>query len=249
MLARILENMGLATVGISLIREHTERVRPPRYLFVPFPYGRALGKPNDPAFQQQVIEAALDLLKRKESAKPVLEDFPVILDEEVVIDEPLECVLVLPPPKTGLDRSAQQWREEVFAEIAALRPFYEESREKLGRTMLGASHIAPEEIERAAAYIAGFVSEEEVDPVERPAETRLVQYLRWCADDLKVFYLEAAVSKQGERPWNNRQLQDWLWKQTVLGSLILAMRAKIYAGDDQVDKGIAFGLVPRGYNL
>lgn len=242
-LARILEAAGISTIGISLVRYHTERVRPPRYLFVPFPYGRALGKPNDPAFQQQVIDAALDLLKRPESDKPILEDFPVILDDEPVLEAVLACALVMPPPKA---RSGD-WAKDVTAEIATLRPSYEESRRKLGRTMAGPSHVPPEKIELAAAYLARFLNGEDFAPAERPEGVRPVQYLRWCIDDLKVFYLEAAVARQGDQPWNNRQLQDWLWKQTALGSLILAVRARINATDNAVDKGIAFGMIPRGY--
>ncbi len=248
MLARILEAAGLATVGITLTRVHTERVRPPRYLFGAFPFGRALGKPNDPAFQQQVIDAALSLLSRPESDKPILEDFPVLLDEEPMTeeDELLVCALVVPPRKAGTD-GKQEWAKEVATEIAALRPFYEESHCKLGRTMLGASQIPPEQIEQAATYLARFVAGEDFTPAERPEGTRPIQYLRWCADDLKVFYQEAAIARQGDQPWTNRQLQDWLWRGTALGALIVTMRARIQQIGDQVDKAVAFGLIPRNY--
>ena len=51
----------LVTVGVTLVREHTEKVKPPRALWVPYPYGRPLGKPGNAALQHQVIRAALDL--------------------------------------------------------------------------------------------------------------------------------------------------------------------------------------------
>jgi len=44
-LARVLEANGLATTSISMVREHTEKLKPPRALFVPFPFGHAFGKP------------------------------------------------------------------------------------------------------------------------------------------------------------------------------------------------------------
>ena len=47
MLARALELTGVSTTSISLVREHTEKVKPPRALFVPFPFGHALGRPDD----------------------------------------------------------------------------------------------------------------------------------------------------------------------------------------------------------
>jgi len=38
-LARALETAGIATTSISMVREHMEKVKPPRALFVPFPFG------------------------------------------------------------------------------------------------------------------------------------------------------------------------------------------------------------------
>ena len=58
-LAHIIETAGLATVGISLVREHTAAMKPPRTLWVPFPLGRPLGEPNDEAFQLDVLRAVL----------------------------------------------------------------------------------------------------------------------------------------------------------------------------------------------
>src|SRR5213596_1454366 len=49
-------------MSISMVREHTEKVKPPRALFVPFPFGHAMGRPNDPVLQHRVLRAALDLL-------------------------------------------------------------------------------------------------------------------------------------------------------------------------------------------
>ena len=63
-IARVLEEAGLPTVSIALIKEHAEKVKPPRALFVPFPYGYPLGKPNDAEFQHRVIESVLELLQR-----------------------------------------------------------------------------------------------------------------------------------------------------------------------------------------
>ncbi|MGA1108472.1 MAG: selenoprotein B, partial [Pseudomonadales bacterium] len=56
-----LERAGIATTGISLVREHTAQLQPPRSLWVSFPLGRPLGIPNDAEFQHAVIKAALEL--------------------------------------------------------------------------------------------------------------------------------------------------------------------------------------------
>jgi len=58
-----LEAAGIATVGVSVCREITEKVAPPRTLLAPFPFGYPLGRPRDAALQRSVILAALSLLE------------------------------------------------------------------------------------------------------------------------------------------------------------------------------------------
>ncbi len=68
-----LERAGLTTVSLSLLREVTRALKPPRALFVPFPMGFPLGEPNNAALQQRVLAAALALLSRTDV--PVLKEF------------------------------------------------------------------------------------------------------------------------------------------------------------------------------
>jgi hypothetical protein len=71
LIAAELERRGIPTVSIVLLREVAERVRPPRALWVPFPHGYPLGRPDDPVLQRDVIVRALELLAR--------EDVPVLV--------------------------------------------------------------------------------------------------------------------------------------------------------------------------
>lgn len=57
-----LESRGISTVGVSVCREITEKVRPPRALQVPFAFGYPLGPAGDAATQRSVIVQALELL-------------------------------------------------------------------------------------------------------------------------------------------------------------------------------------------
>jgi HEAT repeat protein len=75
LVAAELERNGIATVALALLREIVERVRPPRALFVPFPLGYPLGRPDDPDLQRRVLEAALALLDDPEARPPLLRDF------------------------------------------------------------------------------------------------------------------------------------------------------------------------------
>ena len=69
----LLEDTGIATVSLSVSEEMTRKVRPPRVLLVPFPFGYPLGKPNDPALQRTVILESFGLLQRTDL--PALERF------------------------------------------------------------------------------------------------------------------------------------------------------------------------------
>jgi len=71
-LGHYIEAQGVATASISLLREHSERMRPPRALWVSFDFGRPLGEPGDREFQLRVLRSLLDLFRRP--AGPVLED-------------------------------------------------------------------------------------------------------------------------------------------------------------------------------
>lgn len=74
LIAGIIEQAGIATIGLSLLKMVTRKVRPPRSLHVPFPLGYPLGKPNDARLQQQVVRAALNLLQSTDEL-PILQDF------------------------------------------------------------------------------------------------------------------------------------------------------------------------------
>ncbi len=69
----IMEEAGIATVSVSLLAEVTRKVKPPRALFVPFPLGYPLGKPQDAALQRKIIEETMKLLERTDL--PVFEAY------------------------------------------------------------------------------------------------------------------------------------------------------------------------------
>jgi hypothetical protein len=66
----IIEKTGIPTASVTLLREITERVAPPRALFVDFPLGYPLGVPQDGALQSRIVLAVLTLLS--ESVPPAV---------------------------------------------------------------------------------------------------------------------------------------------------------------------------------
>ena len=71
----MIEKSGIPTVSISLLREVTVRVHPPRALVVDRPLGFPLGAPHDIDLQKRIVMAALELLTYP-AREPLLVDFP-----------------------------------------------------------------------------------------------------------------------------------------------------------------------------
>ena len=75
LIAAELEQRGISTVTLQLLREVAVKVGPPRALYVPFPHGYPLAAPDDPLRQNAVIEAALGLLEDTGLEPPALVDY------------------------------------------------------------------------------------------------------------------------------------------------------------------------------
>ena len=93
-LAHFFESYGFSTVLVGFVKEHIEAIQPPRALWLDFPMGRPLGKPNDPEYQKKIIRSAFDLFN--ERSGPVLKDFPDIIpvkDGRMGYALPVELVL------------------------------------------------------------------------------------------------------------------------------------------------------------
>lgn len=65
-----IEKAGIPAVSVTLLREITERVEPPRALFADFPLVYPLGAPNDIPLQTRIIVTALNLTH--EAVPPVI---------------------------------------------------------------------------------------------------------------------------------------------------------------------------------
>jgi hypothetical protein len=74
LVAAEIERAGIPTVVQVFLREVAEKVRPPRALWVPFDHGYALGEPNNPALQIDVLRQTFALLDEA-GPGPVLKEF------------------------------------------------------------------------------------------------------------------------------------------------------------------------------
>lgn len=240
-LAHYLEEEGIPTTQISLIREHTEFIRPPRALWVPFELGRPLGFPENPELQNKVLITALKLLEAAEG--PVLADFadtyeksPSVTDSESTV---WACPINFAPASLG-ETDLQKLITAFRQEIAALRPWYELSLERRGRTALGLfdSDTAPELL---GSYASGKSPE---IPIKNLS---LAVALRLAAQDLKALYFEAAIARPGTALPESAAFNKWFWNETAAGQILKAVKERCMNEEDKALRMTgAMLLVPLG---
>ena len=210
-LGHFLERQGIPTTGISLVREHTETVRPPRALWVTFELGRPMGIPDDPPFQRRVVKAALDLLAHT--------DGPLIADHPEHVDEPADfsgwaCPISLAPTEA----------DSLAAEIDRLATWHDRAVAAQGRTTVGVSGLD--------MPAAGALVTEALAGALPPA-----QALKEALDDLRAYYLEAASAFPD--PGSPVTRKKWFWDETALGKSLLALQPILAASDDPQHKILA----------
>ena len=235
-LGHYLESEGLATAGISLIRLHSEKIRPPRALWVPFELGRPLGAPNEPDFHRRVLGALLDLLA--ETRGPVLRDFT---EEAPAADSADMEGMVCPVSFASPRKNDETVCDRVRREISALEPWYELSRQRRGRTTYGATGL---EVAALLSFFSAWLSGE--TPPSPIAGQGVATALKLASEDLKAFYLEALQAQSSAKP--SRVLYDWFWTEASAGAMLVTIRdIGLRSGDRAVRDTAANNLVPRAY--
>lgn len=231
-LSRWIEEEGIATTQISLVREHTAAMRPPRALWVPFILGRPLGVPGDPSFQRRALLATLQLLEAESG--PVLVDYQ---EEAPAEGEPDASAFVCPVSfsRPVVDAGLAG---ELQREIAQLAPWHELASRKSSRTTATLSGLAPEVM---AQFIADFIADCATPSFRSDVPMALA--LRLVTQDLKAYYLEAVAVQPGARA--ALAAREWFWRDTVAGQAFLRLRDACMAHPDDTVQGFgARSLVP-----
>jgi len=228
--ARVLEAHGIATTSISLVREHTETIKPPRALFVPFPFGHALGRPNDPALQHRVLAAALDLLAAPSG--PVLVDFPEDAEPGGETPGPVQASTVAASATVPDDAVAET--KDVLASHARWLA------ENQGRTTFGLSRVPVERFAEVVDFLQRFAAGGDADASGRPADVSLPAFIRWAADDLKSLYWESRLLARPHAA--GADVARWFWGETAAGQVLRRVRDRLDASEDPTWKAAAFGV-------
>jgi len=62
LIQREVEKAGIPTIGISIVREYSQKVKPPRTIFLRWPFGHPLGEPFNLPQQRAVLAEAFKAL-------------------------------------------------------------------------------------------------------------------------------------------------------------------------------------------
>ena len=230
-----LEQAGIATVQISLVREHTEALKAPRALWVPFILGRPFGAPGNAAFQRRVLVEALQLLARIDG--PVLEDFPDDAPPDN-LNQPT-AGMVCPVSFPSLTRTGAL-ATRLDEESSQLQAWHSLSLRVRRRTTLGVTGCSPSQL---GAFVASWLTETPAQVLHDPAVEPAIA-LKLATDELKAFYFESKAMQPGQHTASS--LQDWFWFGTTAGEALLALREKLGRDGDPAFKGLAtLSMVPR----
>ncbi len=220
-------------------------MKPPRTLWVPFPLGRPLGAPDQPDFQRDVLRSALELLDS--ATETTLADYPH--DAPTSGDDPWACAVALAPPEPANESEAL--RDQLVEEIRQLAPWHAESRKRRGRTTVGVSGATIEQIESLATLMADFATGAESGEVAEQVDVDwnhpMPARLKFASDDLRAFYHEAVTAQPGANYPTDADLNDWLFNQTLLGTVLRQIVGVMRSSDDRRVAGMVIGMIPAGF--
>lgn len=218
-LAHYFEEEGIATTLIALIRDHAEKMRAPRALWVPFELGRPFGAPDAPEFQRRVVSDALALLNSTDGPV-VLADFPDDAPGPKAVDETgWVCPVSFPPPAADAGPATA-----LLQEIDALAPWYQLSKDRRGRTLVG---VSGKSVPEAAEFAASFLDDIPVDESGHAPS----QEFKDAFTDILAYYSEAGTAQPGKH--SSTDAQRWFWRDTAAGKFFLDLRARLMECDDK----------------
>jgi len=200
-LANVFEQAGLSTVNLGLVRGQLESSKPARGLYVKFPLGRPLGRPNDAPFQTAVLTAAFDLLSRDDA--PFIVDFPESIADEG--DEPASCPI---PPRHDPDL------HPAIDEARGLRNAYQRNLDATGRTLLG--RVTTPDVDGVVTLVDKIIrleAGESLDDIGIDSATAIA-----AGQDIRAYYEEAGLQLTDST--GSRALESWFYSVTEAGQLI-----------------------------
>jgi hypothetical protein len=92
LIQREIEKQGIPTIGVSIVREYSEKVKPPRTVFLRWPFGHPFGEPFNAAQQRVVLAEALRALYAIQKPGEII-DLPYRWRRETYDDRDVSAIL------------------------------------------------------------------------------------------------------------------------------------------------------------
>jgi hypothetical protein len=192
---------------------------------VPFELGRPLGAPNEPEFQTDVLRALLGLFER--ASGPIIEDYPHESPVTAESDQAWSCALPLPPlPEASTP--AEALKQSLLQEVGSLSPWYEESVRRMQRSTFGLSGLTADDMPTIATYLADVAAGEPSEPPSRLSDP-MPTAIRYLAEDVKAYYMEAANQQPGASPPGGSRMWTWFYRETRMGQVMYDLRDRLAA--------------------
>lgn len=194
--------------------------------------GRPFGVPNDAAFQERVLLAALRLLEAPSG--PVLAEYA----EEAPATPAEDAGGQVCPIGFAQDAHTSDLGALLLREVEALAPWHDLALERRGRTAVGLSGVP---VETSAAVLSAFVNGDSIAAGDRLS---LGEMLKLASEDVRAYYYEAAAAKPGDP--DAHAIQSWFWHETAAGRVFLAFQKRAAASADKsLQRLAATSIVPR----
>jgi len=149
---------------------------------------------------------------------PIIEDFPEdapVSDGEVTA---LSCPVNFIQENVNLSKM-DQLCSAFKKEMISMRPWYDLSVQKRGRTTYGVSRVELDYLDDfLCSLLKGKVPDNPRGDIDLPYTLNL------ATDDLKAYYFEAITTQPGQESPSSESLSDWFYNDTLAGKVLYKLR-------------------------
>ncbi len=92
LIQREIEKTGIPTIGVSIVRKYSETVKPPRTIFLRWPFGHPFGEPFNTTQQRVVLAEAMRALYKIQEPGTII-DLPYRWRREHYDDKDISIIL------------------------------------------------------------------------------------------------------------------------------------------------------------
>jgi hypothetical protein len=185
-----------------------------------------------------VLRSLLGLFDRESG--PIIEDYPHDSPVTPESDVAWSCVLPLPPLE-AMSIPAETLKQSLLQEVGLLAPWYSESVRRMGRTSFGLSGLSADSMPEIATYLTGLAFGESLEP-PKGLDDPVPVAIRFMADDVKSYYMEAANAQPGSSTPGGVRMWAWFFHETRMGEVLYDLQDRFAV--EYVEKTAANGGTP-----